>query len=407
MFLFGKKKTDDTLCAVFDIGSGSVGGALVLLSERGAPKVLYTIRVPIVFQKDLDFKRFTSSMAKSLSSVSEALGTVGIKKSLASGVRSKRIEKVLCVLASPWYVAESKIIRLAKKNPVVLSDRFLRDVIASEESEFASSSKVSYSEKTKSRPVVLEHSVIDIKLNGYSIKDPRNKKATDIEMSLFMSVISDDVLASVKNILEKHFHTEDISFHSFALSSFASLRDSFPEVSDFILFDMSAEVSDFFLVKDSKLLDNVSFPLGTNHLIRAIMGHFGTTSDHAYSALNLISENKLEESLKSEADEIINDVSSNWRKLATEALSKLEEKSALPLHIFTLTAPRFSLFAESFVRELWKETGQSVPKIEVLTHEAVKNSVHIVGDTKPDVFLTLDSIYAQKIFGKKKALLVG
>ena len=48
------------LVLVFDIGSSSVGGALFETNPNGVPRIIFSIREPIVLLEQIDFDQFLS-----------------------------------------------------------------------------------------------------------------------------------------------------------------------------------------------------------------------------------------------------------------------------------------------------------------------------------------------------------
>ena len=64
MGLFSSKK--EKLVAIFDIGSGSVGGMLVSIPKDGKslPTIIKSTRTDIVTRKELDYNLFLKDMMK-------------------------------------------------------------------------------------------------------------------------------------------------------------------------------------------------------------------------------------------------------------------------------------------------------------------------------------------------------
>ena len=56
MFGISSSKEKNELALVFDIGSSSVGGALFELEPSGIPKIIYSVREPIILEEEIDTK---------------------------------------------------------------------------------------------------------------------------------------------------------------------------------------------------------------------------------------------------------------------------------------------------------------------------------------------------------------
>ena len=85
----------------------------------------------------------------------------------------------------------------------------------------------------------MEKNIIQTLLNGYNVNKPYGKETNRIDITLFMSMISDEIRRKVRDIIEKIFNTDNILYNSFALASFSVTRDVFSAEKDFLLMDRS------------------------------------------------------------------------------------------------------------------------------------------------------------------------
>ena len=99
MSLFSSIKKE-RLVAVFDIGSGSVGGAIVKVPEasqinKKRPEIIAETRFDIKSKNDfkIDFESFTKDMLNALGKTARFLFDLKVGAP----------EEIFCMLASPWY----------------------------------------------------------------------------------------------------------------------------------------------------------------------------------------------------------------------------------------------------------------------------------------------------------------
>src|SRR3989338_3627137 len=118
---FLSKKTKNECVLVFDIGSGSVGGAIVLISPGAIPNILYSFRSEMPFQEKATGARLFSLMSRSLSQVVMALSREGFEAA-GFGAQRPRIEKILVSLSAPWMVALGTFLQLRNKEPMVVTE---------------------------------------------------------------------------------------------------------------------------------------------------------------------------------------------------------------------------------------------------------------------------------------------
>ena len=116
------KDIKDGLAVILDIGSGSVGGALVSFSENKKPKILFSVRKPIIFQNDFKFERFLSSMLKAADQVLEEI----------SKAKQGKPKQVFCILAAPWYVSQARNIISEDKKTFTVTTKRVDDLITHE-----------------------------------------------------------------------------------------------------------------------------------------------------------------------------------------------------------------------------------------------------------------------------------
>jgi hypothetical protein len=102
------KKPEEEIVAIFDIGNGSVGGALVKFSKRDHPVILYTHREPLTYMIHPTPKHLLGSMLKLLKSVATHLAKEGLIHVRTSPFGGHRLRDVHCVFASPWYISQNK-----------------------------------------------------------------------------------------------------------------------------------------------------------------------------------------------------------------------------------------------------------------------------------------------------------
>ena len=58
MSIFSGHKKKDELILVFNIGSSSVGGALFEAQSSGIPKIIFSVREPIVLEEKVNIDNF-------------------------------------------------------------------------------------------------------------------------------------------------------------------------------------------------------------------------------------------------------------------------------------------------------------------------------------------------------------
>src|SRR3989344_2193273 len=117
--IFSHIKENKKLAVVFDLGSSSVGGALFHAEEGQVPKIIFSIREPIVLLEQMDPDQFLSLSMKSLSVVADRISKSGLGAP----------HRIFCVLASPWYASQTRIIKLEKNTPFTFTTKLADTLI--------------------------------------------------------------------------------------------------------------------------------------------------------------------------------------------------------------------------------------------------------------------------------------
>ena len=118
-WLFSNKKNKKELSIIFDIGSGSVGAALVELSYFNKPTILYSTRKDIAFKEEVNPDKLLSSMKIAMESVALNVQKIGFKNEALVRLKNKDIGTIYCVFSSPWYLAQPKKITQTDRKSVV------------------------------------------------------------------------------------------------------------------------------------------------------------------------------------------------------------------------------------------------------------------------------------------------
>ena len=195
---------------VFDIGSSSIGGAFVELGENSAPKIVLSIREPIRLEEVLNVDRFRVYAMHTLHKV--------VKSMCASNMGAPT--RIFCVLASPWYASQTRIISYEKNTPFTFTQKLADSLIASEIKLFEDEHGIGSGGENTVRAIEL----LSMKtvLNGYATSNPLNQKATNLKMTIFISMGEEEVLAEIEEAISRHFPHITVKFTSFLVASFST-----------------------------------------------------------------------------------------------------------------------------------------------------------------------------------------
>lgn len=388
MGLFSKAKEKEELALVFDIRSSSVGGSIFCAQKNSAPKMIFSIREPIIFEEKIDFERFLYLTIKALDIV--------VNKMCMAGQGTPK--KIYCVLSSPWYASQTRSIVFNKNTPFVFTSKLADGLIQKEIGLF----EEEYLKKYKhidDKIKLLEFKNMSIVLNGYETAKPLKQKAKELGMTVFVSVGEEQVLNKIQESINKHFHGKEVKFLSFLMTSFAVARDVFVHEENFLLVDVGGEITDISMVKKNILRSSVSFPLGRNFFIRGIKTELACSLDEAKSFMSLFKDGHAFGAVNEKLKPVVLKLKREWLKKFQESLASITNDISIPSVVFvTVEEDLAQFFIETIKTEEFNQYSLTDSKFKIvfLGNQALHGIVLFGEDTIRDPFLILESIYINR-----------
>lgn len=373
---------------VFDIGSASIGAAILVFDEETEKiNILYDTRVYIAFQeKFFKDKHLTAATISALKKAVQNIQDKGIRR-----VHESNIKDVFCIIGSPWYEAEIKNIKFIEDEPFTVSSKFISKILDEEGEKFEAS-----------KGKLMEKNIIQVLLNGYSTDNPYGKEASVVDTTLFFSSVSDDLQKRIKDVLEASFIVSDVSFNTFALTSFSAVRDIFKTEKSFLLMDISGETTDIILVRDETIKKVASFRLGKNFLIRKVASSLSTVHEEAHSLIRLFIDEKSTDSESAKIEPVLKEAKEEWLSYLRKILSDFSEGISLPKTVLLSVDTDLSKWFVDTIKndEFSSHTLAEESFTVVELSSRILNEYCTMPEDSPrgcDPFLVLGAIFVHKI----------
>ena len=387
MGLFGTNthKHSEELALVFDIGSGNVGGALVVLDQVDIPRVLYSARAEIPFQKDIDFERFFAGMLSAFDVVVNELQRKGMQHINRKQEDRVHIKRALCVYASPWYASHTKVLKRTDENSFRVDQDFIDMLVAQEQKNFQDGQV-----GVNSHGHVVEQKITSIELNGYPTHDISvGRDVQEVRVTMTMTMIADAVITALEKRLQEVFTVPLVDHHSFGMAGFTVLRNMYPDLRDFMFIDVGAEVTDIIICKNDALLDTISFPLGKNYILRKLSEVLD--SDAASIESFLHDREHIHADSRGIFEEALKDIQNEWRTQLNEAIHHTEHEVA-PEAVFYITDDVLTEVIGAFVESEYAQ----IHKVQAVTLRG--GVVHFNTAITQDPFIGIDAVYCNTLF---------
>ncbi len=374
---------------ILDIGSSSIGGAIVLIVKDNPPVVLYSIRKQIEIKNDINFSRFLSLMAGTLESVLVELAETS----------KSSPKKIFCILSSPWYTARTHFMKIEKKTPFIITHKMIDDLIDKKVSIINDDVINKKNKIIGGVPRIIDVQNIQTKLNGYETSNPYDKKVKLAEITLFVSIGSEQTIKLIEDKASRVFRC-DVKFSSFSLVSFVAIRDIFSE-NNFLFLDITGEVTDVSMTKNGVLVKNVAFPLGKNFLIRRIASKFNTGVEEAESLFSMFNSGNSDVATRDRLNKVLEEAKKEWILSFTEVLQAFSGDSYIPNSVFITADNDVQEWYMNAINE--EEFGQFTLtndkfEIKILNEKLMSKFCSLKnGNNLKDPFIILETIFAGRV----------
>ena len=394
-------KPAEELAVVLDVGNASIGGSLVLLSRHNHPKVVYTVRKEMNMQTSANITRMVSSLEATLNAVVDDIRKNGIAHLTFTNRAMLAPKTAFCIFSAPWYAAHIRRSLFSSRELATVSPRMLTELLEKEVDVAEESQADAYLRAgTRDEGVFLvEKETLRVSLNGYPVQDPFGRKAKDIEALFYISVVPSEIGQLVETVVRRSFDVRDIRFGSFALAFWNGVRDMWPKEKDYLLLDISGELTELVLVRNGVPSETATFPKGRNFFVRTIMEHLSTSSHEASSLLTLYIDGKAGPGVGEQIGEALFSAEKEWGEDLQGLLNALSDGLFLPGSLFLTADEPFGRWMGSVLKDPASSIVRTLGKpfeVKVLDDVALSrfaDSPRAIHDN----FLFLGSLFAQKM----------
>ncbi|HBD24936.1 MAG: hypothetical protein A2566_00760 [Candidatus Zambryskibacteria bacterium RIFOXYD1_FULL_40_13] len=385
-------------CLVIHVSSGSINVALASLAKNKPLDFIYSMSVPFIGERPTDSKLLPEMIGILDSSIKEV-----IKKGfLKNNVKDRRISHAVISLSSPWFILKTKKINLTKESPFTITKTFINSILSDEESRFKEELSGKASD-TSHDYIVIEKSIVHTKINGYSVVDIMNKRTRSLEAYVYVSAISKLVDDAVMGVISKNTHLgrEDVMIHSFPLVLFSSIRDFSSSDANFLIINISSEVTDIVLVRDQIIESTTSFSFGKNTIIRELSKQFKVSLEIAESQLSMYLSEKTDASVSNSMQNILVELEKEWSTHLTSALLVVSPNSNYPKKTFLFVKKNISPI---FLKLLESGSEGSIPtfrkniQIIEIDESIFKDEYEAVAKIQVDIALIALAVFHNKLF---------
>ncbi len=364
---------------VLYIGNGVVKSGIVAYKDgKSAPTILSLDTKELKFSHSKTRKDIEARILIEL----RTLVTKTIHETLPRLVKEHgkiHITQAMAAMATPWYSSEMIIAKKENKEPELISEQYISNLLMSATSEFDSRNNV-----------VLENRILGAKLNGYHLHNPVGKKARTVELSVFRSFAPKETLRQIRDIILSIAHIRKIHVQSQSFVAYASIQSIFPEERNYVVCDVTSEVSEVLVSRDNILAESVTFPFGKREIIKELSKELGAEESVTTSLIGLLEKGTIDQSLKDKVAVALVKIMQNWLSSFTGALTQASIGASLPHRVYLFSPKDVAwIFEHAIIEEGYHQFAfaESTFEVRILsTADMSPYCVYTTEETKDPTF---------------------
>lgn len=392
MFSFSRRTNEPLYGALIDIGSGTIGVAIVASDlKKQLPTILYQNRVTMRVGKN------AGGSDEGLRRVREMLLSTSLMLSEEGGVALReenpkaRVGELCVTVSSPWSYTLVRKVDYREDEPFRVTPAILKDLVGSAEAAILEAVRKE-SGAGKEGFEIVERATVGITVNEYPVVSPLKLEGTVLDLSQVAGLIPTKIIESVTEIQDKLFPKTRLHAHTSMLAMYSVLADIFPRTHTFGIIDVTAEATEFGIVEDDTLIENTFIRSGTNGFLKSVMAKTERPLADIETNLRAFSD----KSVTKDKDVLAG--LAEYSELIREGVERILERRTFPGQIVVIAhEPYREAFTEAAFRGVRAATGKK-PNVVALSQHLIREICHGTGE---DVYLALAARFFHKLHARE------
>lgn len=353
--MFGFSKPDHRTAIAVDIGSSSVGVAIVCIYPDAHIENIWEHREYCVIHDSATASTQIRQIRTAIANAFLELGSSGLI-ALKKGGFSTDIQEVQAIISAPWSYTITKTISLNDEKPFTVTEEMIAEMVESAKKK--TKLVLENNKLTTTLGLDVTHGqVINVAINEYPVTDPVDQEGTSLSLSYVETAISQDVTQTLEDTVSKLFPKAAISQYSFMFAFYLTMRNLRPNTYEICLIDITGEATEIGIVREDVLQHTTFIPAGTYSLARELAKASGVPKEEAYGYMKDDPQD-LVERLPQRTQEAVRAAIEGYQEQVSNMFSRTGDKLTIPKTIFLHTDLRTQEFFNSnLVQAAKKATG--------------------------------------------------
>ena len=334
MFSFSWPAKKNVATLIIDIGSGSVGGALV---RNGIIEACFREEFPVGTGPALS--QYERAIDRTLGSVLTKLAKT-----------HPLIKTAYCFLATPWHIPEIRRIKLQKNELFSFGTKEKNEAIARDRAQFESELDQRY-KRHGHEIIAMEEHLISVSVNGYRVSLASPHKTAQADIAYYLGLSDAVLLQRIRDRLERHVGAREILFSSSTYAWYGALKQAPWADTEHLLVLIEDRTTVISVVGPDGLSGIHSFPHGKDHVLEALARQTRTSAHDALTMMTLHAKGTLDEARAASLAKALPEAAQPWLAEFRRALEALAHRLSLPETVIVSANATFSPVFETAIRD--------------------------------------------------------
>ncbi len=280
MFGLGKKTLENGCTLILDVGSGSVGMAIVKPVIGGSePEIIWTHREFALMKDVSDSTGIVKIITTALVNAFLELGGEGLK-TLKEYDAYLEITEIQAGIGAPWTHTITKNINYTDEHPFEVTEELVSGLI--ESAKQASLDEIRENGVNTQGLELITNKTINVKINGYNVHKVESVEGRQVELNHIIAFTEKNLMKAIKESRDKILPKAEITTNSFIYIFYHTLSHMHPDTSEVCLVDVTKEATEIGIVREGVLNYTTHTKYGSFTLAREIAALCNIPKEEAY-----------------------------------------------------------------------------------------------------------------------------
>ena len=343
LFDLGKHGPDAIYAAIVDVGSGSVGLAIIAsVPGQPEPLIIYSARERTPIRDISGLSEASKDIATAVVNAFLLLGNDG-RQALEAYDGSAKISATSVSISAPWSYTIAKTVHVHGDEPFEITKSLVEDLTQQAHEEAL---KIIQENDLMDRLglITISEATAEIVANGYITKNPIDQTVNDLSLTQMNGVAEQKLVNVIQDSQEKVLPSAELQQHTFTQQFHRALQSLRPDTSEACLIDVTHEATEIGVVRDGVLRYVTHVPYGSYTIAREISELCKLPKEEALGLLRVSDADQrqnLAAATKAEIDVIIKNYEEKLSDLFTRTGDTLSVPKSIFLHTDRKTEPFF------------------------------------------------------------------